>query len=152
MVSEGAQAGDANSYGRSPVVLHLRQSRPSDCIRTRDCRDGGNRAAVRTRPARDVAVRGGRRSPRAAEPAPSQPDDGTRTDVYAFGAAAFLGANSQTLNRPVVGMAATASGNGYWLAASDGGIFAFGDSALLRFDRWPHVEPAHRRDGGVTDR
>ena len=35
--------------------------------------------------------------PARAEPAPSQPDDGTRTDVYAFGAAAFLGANSQTL-------------------------------------------------------
>ena len=69
--------------------------------------------------------------PARAEPAPSQPDDGTRTDVYAFGAAAFLGANSQTLNRPVVGMAATASGNGYWLAASDGGIFAFGDARFF---------------------
>ncbi|HWE68370.1 MAG TPA: fibronectin type III domain-containing protein [Acidimicrobiales bacterium] len=34
------------------------------------------------------------------------------------------------LNRPIVGMAATADGKGYWLVASDGGIFAFGDAAF----------------------
>jgi hypothetical protein len=28
-------------------------------------------------------------------------------------------------------MAATPSGNGYWLVASDGGIFAFGDAQFL---------------------
>jgi hypothetical protein len=28
-------------------------------------------------------------------------------------------------------MAATPSGNGYWLVASDGGIFAFGEGAFL---------------------
>ena len=32
------------------------------------------------------------------------------------------------LNQPIVGMAATPSGNGYWLVAADGGIFAFGDA------------------------
>jgi ribosomal protein L24E len=32
------------------------------------------------------------------------------------------------LNRPIVGMAATPTGAGYWLVASDGGIFAFGDA------------------------
>jgi ribosomal protein L24E len=32
------------------------------------------------------------------------------------------------LNKPIVGMAATPSGAGYWLVASDGGIFAFGDA------------------------
>ncbi len=32
------------------------------------------------------------------------------------------------LNRPIVGMAATADGAGYWLVASDGGIFSFGDA------------------------
>ena len=31
-------------------------------------------------------------------------------------------------------MAATPSGQGYWLVARDGGIFAFGDAAVLRFD------------------
>jgi hypothetical protein len=32
------------------------------------------------------------------------------------------------LDDAVVGMAATTTGNGYWLVASDGGIFAFGDA------------------------
>ncbi len=32
------------------------------------------------------------------------------------------------LNKPVVGMASTADGGGYWLVASDGGIFSFGDA------------------------
>ena len=32
------------------------------------------------------------------------------------------------LNQPVVGMAATPSGQGYWLVASDGGIFSYGDA------------------------
>ncbi len=34
----------------------------------------------------------------------------------------------EALNLPVVGIAATASGDGYWLVASDGGVFAFGDA------------------------
>ena len=32
------------------------------------------------------------------------------------------------LNKPVVGMAATPDGGGYWLVASDGGVFAYGDA------------------------
>jgi hypothetical protein len=35
------------------------------------------------------------------------------------------------LTRPVVGMADTATGHGYWLVASDGGLFAFGDAPFL---------------------
>ena len=34
------------------------------------------------------------------------------------------------LAKPIVGMAAT-PGKGYWLVASDGGIFTFGDAASL---------------------
>jgi hypothetical protein len=34
------------------------------------------------------------------------------------------------LNQPVVGMAATPTGRGYWLVASDGGIFTFGDAGF----------------------
>ena len=34
------------------------------------------------------------------------------------------------LNQPIVGMAATPTGKGYWLCAADGGIFAFGDAAF----------------------
>ena len=33
------------------------------------------------------------------------------------------------LNQPIVGMAATPGGKGYWLVASDGGIFSFGDAS-----------------------
>ena len=32
--------------------------------------------------------------------------------------------------RPIVGLAATADGQGYWEVASDGGIFAFGDAGF----------------------
>ena len=35
------------------------------------------------------------------------------------------------LAEPIVGMAATPDGGGYWLVASDGGIFAFGDAAFF---------------------
>jgi hypothetical protein len=37
---------------------------------------------------------------------------------------------AEQLNRPVVGMAMAPSIGGYWLVASDGGIFAFGDAAF----------------------
>jgi hypothetical protein len=32
------------------------------------------------------------------------------------------------LNKPIIGMVVTPSGKGYWLFASDGGVFAFGDA------------------------
>jgi hypothetical protein len=34
------------------------------------------------------------------------------------------------LNRPVVGMTPTPGGGGYWLVASDGGIFSFGNASF----------------------
>jgi hypothetical protein len=50
--------------------------------------------------------------------------------VFSFGAGApFFGSTGNLrLNKPVVGMRATASGNGYWFVATDGGIFNFGDA------------------------
>lgn len=36
--------------------------------------------------------------------------------------------SSIALSKPVVGMATTLDGQGYWLVASDGGIFSFGDA------------------------
>ncbi|MFN8036893.1 MAG: M23 family metallopeptidase [Acidimicrobiia bacterium] len=49
--------------------------------------------------------------------------------VFSYGDAKFHGSTGAiTLNRPIVGMAATPTGNGYWLVASDGGIFAYGDA------------------------
>ncbi|HVX22089.1 MAG TPA: HtaA domain-containing protein [Acidimicrobiales bacterium] len=51
--------------------------------------------------------------------------------IFAYGDAAFYGSTgAMTLNKPIVGMAATPDGKGYWLVASDGGIFAYGDAAF----------------------
>ena len=51
------------------------------------------------------------------------------------------------LTQPVVGMAADPVGTGYWLVASDGGVFAFGDAAVLRVDGGRHLNAAHRGHG-----
>ena len=49
--------------------------------------------------------------------------------IFNYGDAGFFGSTgSLHLNKPIVGMAATPSGNGYWLVASDGGIFNYGDA------------------------
>ncbi len=48
----------------------------------------------------------------------------------AFGDAPAPGP-SITSNLPLVGMAATPTGQGYWEVASDGGIFTFGDAAFF---------------------
>jgi len=49
--------------------------------------------------------------------------------IFSFGNLPFCGSTgSITLNRPVVGVAVTADGGGYWEVASDGGLFAFGNA------------------------
>ncbi len=50
------------------------------------------------------------------------------TEPARAGNAQAFGSAPTPLAQPVVGMAATRSGNGYWLVASDGGIFTFGDA------------------------
>ncbi len=56
----------------------------------------------------------------------------TNGQVANFGSAQNYGSmQGQTLNFPLVGMAATPDGKGYWLVASDGGIFGFGDAAFF---------------------
>jgi hypothetical protein len=47
--------------------------------------------------------------------------------VLSYGDAGAYGGPSG-LNAPVTGMAATPDGKGYWLVASDGGVFAYGDA------------------------
>lgn len=43
--------------------------------------------------------------------------------IFTFGDARFHGSTGNiTLNRPVVGMAASPTGRGYWITASDGGM------------------------------
>src|SRR5260221_7836396 len=48
--------------------------------------------------------------------------------VHPFGGAPSLGAPNSALNAPIVGIAATHTGKGYWLLASDGGIFSYGNA------------------------
>ena len=51
--------------------------------------------------------------------------------VFSFGDAAFRGSMGDVrLNAPMVGIAATPDGRGYWLVAADGGVFSFGDAAF----------------------
>jgi hypothetical protein len=52
-------------------------------------------------------------------------DDG---EVLGFGVAAVGSAQDFRLSHPVVDIAGTPSGAGYWLVGSDGGIFTFGDA------------------------
>ena len=47
--------------------------------------------------------------------------------IYADGAS-FYGSVSGPLNEPIVGIAVTPDNQGYWMVASDGGVFAFGDA------------------------
>jgi len=50
--------------------------------------------------------------------------------VFSFGGAQFYGSTgSLVLQRPIVGIAATPDRLGYWLVASDGGVFTFGDAS-----------------------
>jgi Cu/Zn superoxide dismutase len=75
----------------------------------------------------------GRRGP-SGTPGTTQPAAGywlvaSDGGIFAYGDASFLGGTGNLkLAKPVVGMAATPSGDGYWVAASDGGIFAYGDA------------------------
>ena len=56
------------------------------------------------------------------------------------------------LNQPIVGMGADpATGNGYWLVASDGGIFSFRRRRIPRVHRKHPPEPADCRHGRSSD-
>jgi len=51
--------------------------------------------------------------------------------IFSYGDAGFFGsAGSLTLNKPIVGSAATPTHHGYWLVASDGGVFSYGDAVF----------------------
>ena len=51
--------------------------------------------------------------------------------VAALGAPVLGDLAGQPLNRPLVGMASTPDRKGYWLVASDGGVFTFGDAGFF---------------------
>ena len=49
--------------------------------------------------------------------------------TFSYGDAQFYGSTgSLRLNQPIVAMASTPDGSGYWLVAADGGIFSYGDA------------------------
>jgi hypothetical protein len=51
--------------------------------------------------------------------------------IFSFGDARFFGSTGGLrLNRPIVGMASTPSGRGYWFVANDGGLFSYGDAGF----------------------
>jgi lipoprotein-anchoring transpeptidase ErfK/SrfK len=61
-----------------------------------------------------------------ATPAANASVSGHDDTVFAFGNASFHGStHGLALNAPIVGMATTTNGKGYWLVASDGGVFGF---------------------------
>jgi hypothetical protein len=56
---------------------------------------------------------------------------GSDGGIFSFGSAQFYGSTgSLHLQRPVVGIVATADHSGYWLDASDGGVFSYGDTSF----------------------
>jgi hypothetical protein len=71
----------------------------------------------------------------ATSPAPAAaPGGATVTTIagspVAFGDAAALGAAPAQTTAPVVGVVATPSGKGYWIVATDGSVFTFGDAGF----------------------
>jgi hypothetical protein len=62
--------------------------------------------------------------------------------IYAFGRGGFHGSTQgRSLVRPVVAMATTASGGGYWLVAEDGAVFAFNAHNYGGIVGWPLPQP-----------
>ena len=74
--------------------------------------------------------------------------------MFAFNAP-FLGSTGgMHLNKPVVGMTATLNGTGYWLVASDGGVFSYnapfqGSTGSMKLNQ-PVVAVAPCRMGAGT--
>ena len=52
--------------------------------------------------------------------------------IFNYGDAGFFGSTGGIkLNQPIVGMAPTPDGKGYWLVAADGGVFNYGDAGFF---------------------
>ena len=59
----------------------------------------------------------------------------------------FYGSSGRAPQPPVVGMASTPDGHGYWLVAADGGVFSLRRRRLLRLDRSRAPQAAGGGDG-----
>ena len=149
------RAGLRIARRRAPRAADRRHGRPRDARATGSSRPTAGsspsvthsstaRWAACTQPARSSAWR---RRRRARATGSSRRTAGSSRSVTR----AFHGSmGGLHLNQPMVGMAPTPTGNGYWLVASDGGIFAFGDARVPRLDGWSAPEPADGRHGGHT--
>ena len=63
--------------------------------------------------------------------------------VYAFGDAKAYGSMAaKALAKPIVGVASTPDGRGYWLFGGDGGVFAFGDAGYYGSAGASHLRTA----------
>ena len=59
---------------------------------------------------------------------------GSDGGVFAFGDAGYDGSvpgQGLVLAAPVVGVAVTPDGGGYWLVGADGGVYAYGDASFM---------------------
>ncbi len=65
-------------------------------------------------------------------PPPRPPPQPPLKEAFAFGGASDLGSTAGgPLSSPLVGMASTRAGQGYWLVATDGGVFGFGNAPFF---------------------
>ena len=80
--------------------------------------------------------------PSALPAGATQPNTVQSAAVTGFGGVSVPGQPPSQLNAPVVAVAATPDGAGYWLAASDGGVFAFGDARFYGSEAGPSEESA----------
>jgi hypothetical protein len=79
-----------------------------------------------------VAVLGGTALVGGAAARPNRLSAPTATGVTAVGHVRDLGPGPEhPFAAPLTGIAATPSGNGYWLTGTDGGVFAFGDAKFF---------------------
>jgi hypothetical protein len=96
----------------------------------------GSGLAIESSPGAGAAVRtadygGGQMM--AADPNGGYWTDSASGAITPQGGAPVLGSpalSDLTLAKPIVGMTSAPDGNGYWLVASDGGIFSYGDAAF----------------------
>ena len=81
---------------------------------------------------------------------------GQQGELTGFGNDNYLvyldGALYYNLNAPIVGMAPTPDGGGYWMVGSDGGVYASGDARFYGSTGQPAPEQAGRGHGGDARR
>jgi hypothetical protein len=71
-------------------------------------------------------------TPPTSPSSPAIPPSTPPTPAVTIKSGGYFGsAGALHLNKPIVGMASTPDGGGYWLVASDGGIFTFGDASYF---------------------